>query len=167
MAARRTINPMTALGLVLLVLGASLVVVEAHVPRLGVLGGPGVVALAAGAILAVGGLGGGIVVGVLAAVALASTALGVLALTFRKGIAVRGRRISAGPERLVGQLGVVRRWEEPSGKVLVDGALWHARRSWPTDEEQEEIHEGDRVVVERMDGLTLAVRPAEDWELVR
>ena len=158
---------MTALGLALLAVGAILVLVEAHVPRLGVLGGPGVIALAAGAILAVGGLGGGIAVGIVSAVVLAGAGLGLLALTFRKGIAVRRRRIRSGPERLIGQLGVVRRWEEPRGKVVVDGALWHARRSWPDDEhDQAELHEGDSIVVERLDGLTLAIRPAEDWELV-
>jgi membrane-bound serine protease (ClpP class) len=158
---------MTALGLALLVVGAILVLVEAHVPRLGMLGGPGVIALAAGAILAVGGLGGGIAVGVVAAVLIAGAAAGLLALTFRNGIAVRRRRIRSGRERLIGQMGVVRRWEEPRGKVLVDGALWHARRSWPDDEhDQGELHEGDPVVVERLEGLTLAIRPAEDWELV-
>jgi membrane-bound serine protease (ClpP class) len=158
---------MTALGLALLAVGAILILAEAHVPRLGVLGGPGVIALAAGAILAVGGLGGGIAFGIVSAVVLAGAGLGVLALTFRKGIAVRRRRIRSGPERLIGQLGVVRRWEEPRGKVLVDGALWHARRSWPDDEhDQAELHEGDPIVVERLDGLTLAIRPAEDWELV-
>jgi membrane-bound serine protease (ClpP class) len=158
---------MTALGLALLVVGAILVVVEAHVPRLGLLGVPGVVALGAGAILAVGGLGGGIAVAIIVALLVAGTAMGVLALTFRKGLAVRRRRIRSGPQRLIGQLGVVRRWEEPRGKVLVDGALWHARRSWPDGEhDQGELHEGDPVVVERLDGLTLAIRPAEDWELV-
>jgi membrane-bound ClpP family serine protease len=158
---------MTALGLALLAVGAVLVLVEAHVPRLGMLGGPGVVALAAGAILAVGGLGGGIAVGIILAVLLAGAGAGLLALTFHKGIAVRRRRVRSGRERLIGQVGVVRRWEEPRGKVLVDGALWKARRSWPEGEhDQPELHEGDPVVVERLDGLTLAIRPAEDWELV-
>jgi membrane-bound ClpP family serine protease len=156
---------MTALGIVLLVLGAVLVVIEAHVPRLGVLGGPGVIALGAGALLAISGLGGGIAIGVLSAVVLVGAALGTLALTFRKGIAVRRRRVRAGPERLLGKVGVVRRWDEPCGKVLVDGALWQARRSL-CDGEPVELHEGDSIVVERLDGLTLAVRPAEDWELV-
>jgi membrane-bound serine protease (ClpP class) len=157
---------MTAIGITLLVLGATLIAIEAHVPRLGVLGGPGVVALAAGAVLAVGGLGGGIAVGVVSAVVLAVAGAGILALTLGKGIAVRRRRVRAGPEGLVGQLGVVRRWEEPRGKVLVDGCLWHARRSWG-DEQETDLHEGDHVVVERLDGLTLAVRPAEEWELIR
>ena len=157
---------MTAIGISLLVVGAILIAVEAHVPRLGVLGGPGVIALGAGALLAVGGLGGGLAIGLASALVLVAMGAGVLALTFRKGLAVRGRRVRTGPERLVGQVGVVRRWDEPGGKVLVDGALWRARRSWG-DEQPAELHEGDQVVVERLDGLTLAVRRAEEWELVR
>ena len=115
---------------------------------------------------ALGLLGGGLAVALGTALVLALGGAGLLALTFRKGVAVRTRRVRAGAEGLAGRLCVVRRWEEPQGKVLVDGALWDARRSWG-DEESREIHEGDRVVVERLDGLTLAVRPAEDWELVR
>jgi membrane protein implicated in regulation of membrane protease activity len=46
--------------------------------------------------------------------------------------------------------------------VLVDGALWRARRSWADDDE--ELGLGDPVVVERVSGLTLAVRKAEEWE---
>jgi len=110
---------MTAIGITLLVVGAILITVEAHVPRLGVLGGPGVIALAAGALLAVGGLGGGLALGLVAGLGLAAISGGILALTLRKGLAVRRRRIRAGPEGLVGQVGVVRRWEDPRGKVLL------------------------------------------------
>jgi membrane-bound serine protease (ClpP class) len=157
---------MTALGITLLVVGAILIAVEAHVPRLGVLGGPGVIALAAGALLAIGGLGGGLVLGLATGLGLAAIGGGILALTLHKGLAVRRRRIRTGPEGLVGRVGVVRRWEDPRGKVLVDGCLWQARRSWG-DEQQTELHEGDPIVVERLDGLTLAVRRAEEWELIR
>jgi membrane-bound serine protease (ClpP class) len=157
---------MTALGISLLVVGAIMVLIEAHVPRLGLLGGPGVIALGAGAVLAISGLGGGIAVAVVAAFALIAVSAGTLALSFRKGFAVRGRRVRTGPERLLGQIGIVRCWDEMGGKVLVDGALWRARRSL-TDDEPVALHEGDSIVVERLDGLTLAVRPAEDWELVR
>lgn len=157
---------MTALGVALLAVGAILIAVEAHVPRLGALGGPGVISLVAGALLAVGGLGGGLAVALAVALGLGMVGAGILAITLRKGLAVRRRRVRTGAEGLVGQLGVVRRWEEPGGKVLVDGCLWRARRSWG-DEQQAEFHEGDQVVVERLDGLTLAVRRAEEWELIR
>lgn len=152
---------MTAIGIALLVVGAIVVTVEAHVPSMGALGGPGVIALAVGAVLAVAGLGGGWVLGLVAAFTLTAAGVGVVGLSVTKGATVRRRRISTG---LVGRMGVLRRWEAPEGTVLVDGALWNALPSMP--EEGEQLHPGDRVVVERVSGLTLCVRKAEDWELV-
>jgi membrane-bound serine protease (ClpP class) len=157
---------MTALGVVLLVIGAAVVVAEAHVPTLGVLGGPGVIALAVGTVLAVGGLGGGIVLALVAALLVAVAGFAGVALSVRKGRAVRRRRVRTGAEGLVGRVGVVRSWGEPdSGSVLVDGALWRARRSLSDLEPDRELHAGDSVVVEHLNGLTLGVRPADEWEL--
>jgi membrane-bound serine protease (ClpP class) len=157
---------MTALGVSLLVIGAIVIVVEAHVPTLGVLGGPGVVAVGLGAILAISGLGGGIVLSVLTALALVAVGGVILSTSLRKGIAVRNQRVRAGPEGLIGHVGIVRSWNDTGGKVLVDGALWQARQSWGTlDEESPDLHQGDSIVVERLNGLTLAVRRAEEWEL--
>jgi membrane-bound serine protease (ClpP class) len=154
---------MTALGIALLVVGAIVVTVEAHVPTLGVLGGPGVIALSVGAVLAVAGLGGGLVLGLVAAFTLAAIGVGVVGLSVSKGAAVRRHRVRTGAEGIIGQLGVVRRWEQPAGTVLVDGALWSARPSIP---DAQPLESGDQVVVERVTGLTLCVRKAEDWELV-
>jgi membrane-bound ClpP family serine protease len=144
-----------------------LILIEAHVPTLGVLGGPGVVALGAGAVLAVLGLGGGLVLGALAAVLLAGAAGMVLAVSVGKGVAVRRQRVRAGPESLLGHVGVVRKWTGVSGSVLVDGALWRACRSAIDDEDSEELQAGDEVVVDHLDGLTVRVRRAEEWELTR
>jgi membrane-bound ClpP family serine protease len=155
---------MTALGVSLLVIGAVVIVVEAHVPTLGMLGGPGVVAMGIGAVLAVAGLGGGVMLGILAALLVVTVGAAIVGLSVRKGMSVRRRRISAGAEGMVGHIGVVQSWHEPSGKVLVDGALWHARHGWGDDDEGE-LHVGDRVVVEHLNGLTLRVRAAEEWEL--
>jgi membrane-bound ClpP family serine protease len=91
----------------------------------------------------------------------------LLTLTVTKGAAVHRRRVRTGSEGIIGQIGVVRSWAESGGSVLLDGALWRARRtSWDEEQEQEQFREGDSVVVERLNGLTLAVRRAEDWELV-
>lgn len=155
---------MTALGIALLVIGAVVVAIEAHVPRLGMLGGPGVVALTAGTVLAVAGLGGGIAVAAVIAALVAVTGVAIVGLSVVKGAAVTKTRVRSGPERLIGRVGTVTSWTDESGKVRVDGALWRARKSWG-DDESEEIHAGDEVVVERMSGLTLAVRRAEEWEL--
>jgi membrane-bound serine protease (ClpP class) len=159
---------MTALGVSLLFVGALLILLEAHVPTLGVLGGPGVLALGAGAVLAVLGLGGGVILGVISALLLAGAAGGVLAVTVGKGVAVRRRPVRAGPESLIGHVGVVRSWDALSGCVQVDGSLWRARRSVLIDEpEPFELHPGDAVVVDHLEGLTVGVRRAEEWELIR
>jgi membrane-bound serine protease (ClpP class) len=158
---------MTALGVSLLVIGAIVVVIEAHVPTLGVLGGPGVIALGVGAVLAVAGLGGGLALGVVAAVLLVTVSAAALLVSVRKGLGVRRRRIRAGPESLLGHVGTVRSWTEPMGDVMVDGALWHARLATLDEgEPAPHLHEGDKVVVECLTGLTLRVRPAEEWELI-
>ncbi|MBV8956413.1 MAG: hypothetical protein JO179_19915 [Solirubrobacterales bacterium] len=157
---------MTALGISLLLIGAILIVVETHVPTLGALGAPGAIALAAGALLAVTGLGGGIIAGLFSAIVLVAVSAGVITISLRKGMAVRRRRVSAGAEGLIGHVGVVRSWQEATGKVLVDGALWTARRSPACDDDElEELQAGDQIVVERLNGLTLGVRRAEEWEL--
>jgi membrane-bound serine protease (ClpP class) len=154
---------MTALGVSLLLIGGLIILIEAHVPQLGLIGGPGVVALGVGAVLAVGGLGGGVLLGLLVALVLVAAAGTALALMVGKGLAVRRRTRS---EQLIGHVGEIRRWEGEKGSVLVDGSLWHAQHSWPEDD-LAALHPGDQVVVERRHGLTLCVRPAEKWELVR
>jgi membrane-bound serine protease (ClpP class) len=153
---------MTALGVSLLLIGGLMILIEAHVPQLGVIGGPGVVALGVGAALAVGGLGGGLLLGILVALVLVAAAGAALAVTVGKGLAVRRRARS---EQLIGHVGEVRRWEGENGSVLIGGSIWHAQRSWP-EEDLAELQPGDPVVVERRHGLTLCVRPAEKWELV-
>jgi membrane-bound serine protease (ClpP class) len=83
----------------------------------------------------------------------------------RQAAGSRRVRIQAGGEALCGRVGVVRRWSESGGQVFLDGALWRARHEWaPADGET--LHEGDPVVVERVSGLTLSVRRAEEWELI-
>jgi membrane-bound ClpP family serine protease len=158
----------TALGVSLLLIGATLVVVETHVQSLGMLGAPGVIALVVGSVLAVGGLGGGLALILTTALVLGFASAALLAFVLRKGASARRRKIRTGREALVGQVGVVRSWGEPTGRVLVDGALWRARRAWSEEHEDEphsRLQEGDAVVIERLNGLTLAVRRAEEWEL--
>jgi membrane-bound ClpP family serine protease len=161
---------MTSLGLALLVLGAVVAVAEAHYPTHGVAGGTGVLVMALGAVLAITGLGAGVLLALLAGGALAAAGAGGVLLSVRQGGAVRHRRVRTGAEGIIGHLGTVRSWTEVSGSVTVDGALWQARRSLgPEDEDPDEVpelHSGDRIVVEHLNGLTLSVRPAEEWELL-
>lgn len=155
---------MIALGFVLLIMGAALAVAEAHAPG-GVLGVAGGVALMAGGIVLIATLGGSAALAVSVGVGLGAGAGGWALLVTRKAASVRRTRIQAGAEALCGRIGVVRGWSEPDGQVFVDGALWRARHGW-TEIDGTTLHEGDPVVVERVSGLTLSVRRAEEWELI-
>jgi membrane-bound serine protease (ClpP class) len=155
---------MVALGIALLLLGAALVVAEAHVPG-GVLGVAGGVALMIGGVIVIAALGGSALVAIPVVAGLGLAAGGWALLVTRKAAEARRERIRAGSESLPGRIALVRSWDEPAGQVFVDGALWRARHEhgYPDDED---IHEGDSVVVERVTGLTLRVRRAEEWELL-
>jgi membrane-bound serine protease (ClpP class) len=155
---------MTALGFVLLLLGATLVVVEAHVPG-GVAGVAGGVALVAGGIIAIVGFGGSVALAVPVAAGVGVAVAAWVLVAAGKTAAARRGRIQSGAGALPGRVGVVRGWTESSGQVFVDGALWRAKCDWMEPEETA-LAKGDPVVVEQVRGLTLSVRPAEDWELV-
>jgi membrane-bound ClpP family serine protease len=152
---------MVEIGVVLAVIGVALLVAEAHVPG-GVLGVTGGITLATGAALALGGAGGGaaVIVGVVLGALVASGLW--LAIATRKALATRRLRSPSGRDALSGRCGVVRSWQNGDGQVFVDGALWRARPSWPDSDER--LSAGDRIVVEGVSGLTLAVRRAEEWE---
>ena len=157
---------MTTLGLILLIVGALVGVVEAHSPTHGIAGGLGVAVMAIGAVLAISGLGAGIILGLAGGLALAGAGGAYLGLTVKHAAGARRQRVRGGAEGLIGQIGVVRSWAEATGSVSLQGGVWNARRSPSVDEDQQpELASGDRVVVERLSGLTLSVRPAEEWEL--
>jgi membrane-bound ClpP family serine protease len=145
-----------ALGLLLVLVGAVLAAAEVHVPSHGVLGGGAVVALATGVALLVAGAGNAALVAILCGLIVA--AFGGVALwgLVRKGLATR--RIRA-KNSLIGRIGVAR----DENCVFVDGALWKAR-SWGLEDEPP-LSRGLPVVVEGVNGLTLTVRAAEEWEV--
>lgn len=154
---------MVILGIVLVLMGAGLMVAEAHLPTYGVLGLVGLGSLVAGGAIAVDASGGGpalVLVVTLALLVVAGVALGAVV---RGAAGVARMRSRTGAEALVGRVGVVRHELEPVGQVFVDGALWRAQPCW--EDGTDRLREGDRVVVERVKGLTLGVRRAEEWEL--
>jgi membrane-bound serine protease (ClpP class) len=155
---------MLTLGFALVLIGAILVVAEAHVPGI-VLGLAGGASLIAGGVLVIDALGGGAALALPVGVGLGVAAGGWALAVTRTAAGSRRMRIQAGAEALCGRIGVVRRWSDSAGQVFVDGALWRARDT-SLDGEADALREGDAVVVERVSGLTLAVRRAEDWEVI-
>jgi membrane-bound serine protease (ClpP class) len=82
-----------------------------------------------------------------------SIPLGIIT-AFLMSIAVRARRnkITTGEQGLIGEIGITQTPLAPAGKVFVHGELWDAVS--PVS-----IPAGERVVVRRVEGLTLQVEP--------
>jgi membrane-bound ClpP family serine protease len=155
---------MPALIVALLLSGLAALVVEAHVPSYGISGSLGLAAVIAALLLAVTASGGSLALAIAATVPIAAAAGALGTIAVRKAVATRHRRAHCGAEGLVGHVGVVRRPLDPLGHVFVDGELWRARRSW-AEEDDPVPREGEPVVVDRVNGLTLSVRRAEIWEV--
>jgi membrane-bound serine protease (ClpP class) len=149
---------MTALIVALVLLGASLLIAEAHVASFGVLGVAGIAALATAAALSIDAAGGSPLLAAALVLPVAAVLCGLLVVAAGKALAIRRRRPQAGAEAMIGRVGVIHH-----GDVLVAGERWRARRSWVDDAA---FAEGDEVVVEQVQGLTLSVRRAEEWEVL-
>jgi membrane-bound ClpP family serine protease len=151
---------MVIVGVVLVLVGVALLVAEAHLPA-GNLGAVGGVSLAGGAALAIVGAGAGALLAIPVALGAGAIAALWLAVAARGALQSQSLKTRSGREALCGRSGTVRTWAGADGQVFVDGALWRARPSLPEDGS---LEAGDEVVVERVSGLTLAVRKAEEWE---
>lgn len=152
------------LGLILMLLGAVLLVAEAHVPSHGALATAAVPALTAGVVLTLAAAGAAAGTVVAGGVVVASVGLAVAWLLVVKSVAAHRLAVRSGPPALTGRVATIRSVPAPIGQVAIDGALWRARM-WDLDEEGAPMAVGSAVVIESVDGLTLTVRPAEEWEV--
>ncbi len=82
-----------------------------------------------------------------------------LITVFLMTVALRARRskVLTGAEGLIGEVAVAQTALAPGGKVFVHGELWDAVAS-------DNVPAGDKVVVEKVDGLQLRVQPAHKPE---
>ncbi|MDQ2896361.1 MAG: hypothetical protein M3Y09_12095 [Actinomycetota bacterium] len=153
---------MIALGLVALVLAAVLLLAEAHLSTGGLIAAVAVVSLVCGVALLLIGAAAGLPAVLAVSGAVCAVSVGGLVLLVRSIGPISRRRPRSGSQAMVGHLGVMRA-SAPNSMVFVDGGLWRAQPS-PL-EENDVLHDGDRVVIERVKGLTLYVRKAEELEL--
>lgn len=155
---------MGALGLALLVVALVLVLAEAHLSTGGLIGALASAAAIGGAVLLLLGAGVGAAVVLVFALCIGLAASTLLLLARRRILLPLRARPRTGREALVGHVGVVRGEGGREMQVFVNGSLWRAVPD-PLSSGEPLLHDGERIVVERVDGLTLCVRRAEQWEL--
>jgi len=155
--------PVTATGVILLIVGVGLIVAEAHLPTHGILGASGVGALVAAGFLLYDTNSGAFEISAPVVIFIGLLLGGFLAVAIQRALLARRQPARTGWEEMVGAVGEVRDPLNPIGQVFVEGALWRA----VVDEEgngrtSRELQRGSRVRVEAVRGLTLVVRPVTD-----
>jgi membrane-bound serine protease (ClpP class) len=150
--------PVNTIGLLLIVFGVGLLILELKVPSFGVLGIGGTVSLLIGSLMLTNEIPGvtvglGIVVPAVLAVA------GIVLVLGRLGLAAQRAPAVTGAEGLIGELGntLTPLGPEQDGQIRVHGEIWRARSSMP-------LPPGRPVRVTAISGLTLAVEPIEPVE---
>jgi membrane-bound serine protease (ClpP class) len=153
--------PISAAGLLLMLLAFAFFAAEAFVPSHGAITVAGAVCFVLGAMLLFEPAGETYEVSLPAVLAIAGTLAAVMALVAFKIVQVRKAPVVTGSSELLGQIGVVREMLDPTGLVFVHGELWQARSS------SGPIEPGTPVRIDRIDDdLVLEVEPAAEPEPV-
>ena len=148
--------PLNVAGVLLILLAFGLLVAEAFITSHGALAAGGIVSLVFGGLLLFNTNSDAFEISVPIVLFTGALLGGFFAFVVSKAVEARHREVQTGWEELLGASGVVRSSLDPIGHVFVRGALWRA-----TAADSDSLEIGDRVVVEKVDGLTLTVRKAE------
>jgi membrane-bound serine protease (ClpP class) len=143
-----SVLPISWAGLALILLGVALLVIDAHVVTHGALTVSGLISLAVGMLMLFHNAPAPYHTSLPLVITLTVVLGGFWAFALSKAVAVRRRPVTVGPERFLGDEGIVR---DPH-HVFVAGELWRAH---PAD--GGELVPGEHVRVERVDGLELTV----------
>jgi membrane-bound serine protease (ClpP class) len=140
------ILPLSWAGLALVLLGATLLIVDAHVTSHGALTVSGLVAMAFGLATLFHNAPAPYHTDTALIVSVTVCLGGLWVFALSKAVKAKRQPIRVGPQEILGAEGVVR----PGGQVFVRGELWRVQSN-------ERLEPGDHVTVIGLDGLTLQV----------
>ncbi len=146
------ILPVTTTGVVLILFGALLMILDALTPTHGILTAGGIIALLIGSLTLfdIPDRSIGLSLGTVFAVVGMSAALSLFVLS--KGLMIQRKKPITGIHSLIGTIGIVRRTLQPDGVIRLRGEYWNAHSVEGT------LQEGERAHVQGLDGNTLLVR---------
>jgi membrane-bound serine protease (ClpP class) len=153
--------PINWAGVLLLAIGAALMLAEAFIPSFGALGVGGIIAFIAGGVFLMDTEAPGFGIPLTLIIGLALTS--VVVLLAIGGLAARSaqRPVVSGSEEMIGAIGTI---IGPTGDgdwwLAVHGENWRARSDLP-------LKPGNRVRVDRLDGLIVDVSPLNDSSINR
>ena len=150
--------PINYAGLLLIIFGIVLLVIEVYTPTFGVLTAGGVTSLVLGSFMLSKSTAPflRISLGLIIPMSLATAAFFVFALS--KGIKIQWKKPVTGREGLIGKIGIAKTDLTPEGTIFIHGERWQATNKGET------IKEGEEVEVLEVKGLNLIVKKYERKE---
>ncbi len=146
--------PITITGLAFILLAVAFLVMEAHTPTFGLLGLGGLVSLFLASLFLLqpfSYLAFSRISFYATSLVFALMIFGIATVAFR----AHRRKVTTGPEGLVGNIATPRTKLDPEGTVYVHGEYWTARATNPP------VQEGEKVVVRKVEGRILLVEREE------
>lgn len=149
------ILPVSTTGLLLILFGIALLILELKVPSFGTLGIGGTISLVVGSVMLTREAVPGVQIGIGVIVATALAMAGIFLFLGRLALTAQRRAPVTGEEGMVGLQGVARDRLEPgaTGYVDIRGEMWRASS-------RDAVAAGDPVRVVALNGLTLIVEPS-------
>ena len=145
--------PVNYAGVLLIVLGVILFVLEVSITSYGILAIGGIASMILGSLMLIKADAPFLQISWAVILPVVALAGGFILLVVGMGMRAMRRPPSTGSEGMVGLVGVAKTTLAPQGKILVRGELWEAVSEQP-------LQPGDRAEVVRLEGLRLHVRPA-------
>ena len=152
------ILPVSIVGVVLVLFGVGLMVLDAFTPTNGILTAGGITALAIGS-LALFDLPGSFGVSWVTVLTVVATISALFLFVIGKGLSAQRRGSRTGMEAMLGRRGTARTPLVPTGRIYVHGEYWTARVSGEGEKQWAEA--GEEVVVVGFSGRTLLVERVE------
>ena len=145
--------PVNYAGVLLVLLGVVLFILEATVTSYGLLAIGGVASMILGGLMLVKTDAPFLKISWSVILPVVTLAAGFSLFVVGMGVRAMRRQPTTGSEGMVGLVGVAKTALTPQGKILVHGELWDAIS-------EQAIQPGDQVEVTRVEGLKLSVKPA-------
>ena len=148
------ILPVNVVGVILILFGVGLMVLDAFTPTHGILTTGGVVSLLIGSFTLFNIPNRTIGLSWTTIFLTVGTVTALFLFIISKGLLIQRKRPVTGTVGMIGEEGTARTALDPDGKVFVHGEYWNARST------AGRIEAGEKVVIEGMDGKILIVRRA-------
>jgi membrane-bound serine protease (ClpP class) len=143
--------PVNYAGLLLILLAIVLFIAEVKITSYGLLGVAGVVSLLLGSVMLIDSPLPFMRISLWLILPVVATLTAFFVILIRTALRSHRARVTTGSEGMVGEAGEARTDLAPSGDVFVMGSHWKAYSDAT-------VMKGDKVVVEKVEGLTLKVR---------